>query len=60
LGVGDIAADRNASDPAGELLRRVEIEIEDRDLRAFLGERARGLGAEAGSAASDDGWLSVR
>ena len=43
---------------AGHLSRRVEIDVEQRDLGAGLRERGRGLGAEPGRGAGHDGGVS--
>ena len=45
----------HAADFRGERLALFGLQIEDRDLDALDGKRARGGGTEAGGAAGDDG-----
>ena len=56
--VGDVAGDGDAVDVDRDLGGRLLVDVDDRDLGAGGGERARGGGAEAGSAAGDDCRLS--
>ena len=56
--VGHVAGDRDAVDVDRDLGGGLLVDVENRDLRAGGGERARGGGAQSGCAAGDDGRLS--
>src|SRR6185437_9182443 len=59
LGVADIAFDRRAADLACDLLGALLVDVEYCDLGAGFGECPRRRGAEARSAAGDDGGATL-
>ena len=59
VGVGDVAAHREAADLVGDRAGAVEIDVEAGDLGAGAGEHGGGGGAEPGGAAGDDRGVSL-
>ena len=59
LGVGDVAAHREAADLGGDRAGAVEIDVEAGHLGAGAGELDGGRGAQARAAAGDDRRMSL-
>jgi hypothetical protein len=57
--VGDVAGDGATADLGGDRRGGRLVDVEERDPGAGFGERPRGRRAEAGTAAGDDGGMSL-